>query len=764
MTALRQAVAKLQDGQREEAMIGLEFVLRLDPAFTPAVNLHQQLSSGAEEIDLGDIISQLHAPTTDTIDELLVEAVEEFNQRNFLEAKEKVERVLIELPGHGEARQLLGQVEDALKVENQVGQFLTQAREALSLGDPQEAANFVMMAQALDPHHSGIAPTLQEIYDTGGIQQQQTLEPAAEEPIAFETADGGSDDFAVQFDDADAALVEPATLEPAAIDLPPDAEPDLPAPDFAPPLGDPDPGAAWAPSTADDQILDSMESSAPDFSEQPAVPQPAEPPPSADDVAGLFDSEPESAPEPPRAPAPDDISDLFEAEPQRPGDQDMEGEIPAERRSVQSLLQRGDEAFERGELLVAIDSWSRVYLFETADQGVSDRIEQARMQLEEVDRRVDHLLFEATDASLAGQQERAGELIDEVLSLQPENQKALELRGQLAAPVETGPDGARVATHEMPDLDDDLFDEKEEIAAPADDFAEPILPPDEIPDRRILGLPIRTAAMIGGGLAVVLIVLVVFFGGFLGGSGKDGGDVYGLRDRTEALYREGNSKEALRLVREFTSSDPDDQVVLDRLLERYQRALATPTPSPIPASLSAARNLYGCGLWFHAYAEALGGLRRFPDDPALAEIKTQIDNDESMAAVLHTAVAGENYHTAAGISRDLLLVYSRQPDLEEVLDRSLFNAALAEMRTYNLTGAEVVLRELDQRHPGDEVVERILEFIVKYKARPVDMTLKVFIASLEKRRRQKLECETRDSLPTSTPTAVPTETPEAEPG
>jgi hypothetical protein len=291
-----------------------------------------------------------------------------------------------------------------------------------------------------------------------------------------------------------------------------------------------------------------------------------------------------------------------------------------------------------------------------------------------------------------------------------------------------------------------------------------MLLPDELPDRRILGLPIRTAVMIGGGLAVVLIALVGFFGGFFGGSENDGGDVYELRDRAEALYREGNSTEALRLVREFESSDPEDQPVLDRLLERYQRALATPTPSPIPASLSAARDLYGCGLWFHAYAEALRGLRRFPDDPALSEIKTQIDKEESMAAVLHTAIANENFQTAAGIARDLLVAYPRQPDLEEVLNRSLFNAALAEMRTYNLTGAEVVLRELDGRHPGDEVVGRILEFIVKYKARPVDMTLKVFIGSLEERRRQKLECETEDSLPTPTPSVVPIEAPQAEPG
>ena len=44
-TAFKQVVGKLQQGNREEALIGLEFVLRLDPAYSPAKNLHQQLSS-----------------------------------------------------------------------------------------------------------------------------------------------------------------------------------------------------------------------------------------------------------------------------------------------------------------------------------------------------------------------------------------------------------------------------------------------------------------------------------------------------------------------------------------------------------------------------------------------------------------------------------------------------------------------------------------------------------------------------------------------
>ena len=173
MTAFKQVLTNLQSGQREEAMIGLEFVLRLDPSFGPATNLKRQLASSHNEIDLGDIIAQLQAPTTDTINGLLIEAVDDFNSREFLAAKEKVEKVLIDLPGHQEARDLRDQIEKALKIESQVGQFLIQAREALAGGDPQEAANFVMMAQALDPHHTGIASTLKEIDQTGGLALSQ---------------------------------------------------------------------------------------------------------------------------------------------------------------------------------------------------------------------------------------------------------------------------------------------------------------------------------------------------------------------------------------------------------------------------------------------------------------------------------------------------------------------------------------------------------------------------------------------------------------
>jgi hypothetical protein len=103
-------------------------------------------------------------------------------------------------------------------------------------------------------------------------------------------------------------------------------------------------------------------------------------------------------------------------------------------------------------------------------------------------------------------------------------------------------------------------------------------------------------------------------------------------------------------------------------------------------------------------------------------------------------------------------------DLVEVLERSLFNSALAELRAYNLTGAEAYLSELDERRAADEVVARILEFIGKYKARPVDMQLKVFIGSIDPRSRRTVEIvdiesegESAEATPTPAPDTTATE-------
>lgn len=160
------------------------------------------------------------------------------------------------------------------------------------------------------------------------------------------------------------------------------------------------------------------------------------------------------------------------------------------------------------------------------------------------------------------------------------------------------------------------------------------------------------------------------------------------------------------------------------------------------------------GLFVHAYLEAMDGLARFPADAALLELKREIEQAEPLTSVLHTSLATSKYQTATGIARDLLERYPQQPDIVEVLERSMFNAALAELRVYNLTGAAGYLRELDERSPNDEVVERMLEFVDKYKARPVDMQLQVFVGSIDPRRRSDLLAADQPDEPRATATAT----------
>ena len=66
-------------------------------------------------------------------------------------------------------------------------------------------------------------------------------------------------------------------------------------------------------------------------------------------------------------------------------------------------------------------------------------------------------------------------------------------------------------------------------------------------------------------------------------------------------------------------------------------------------------------------------------------------------------------------------------------DRFLFNAALTELRAFNLSNAESYLKELQQRQPEDSKIQRILEFVNTYKTRPVDMQLEIFVGSLSER-------------------------------
>jgi tetratricopeptide (TPR) repeat protein len=751
MTAFKQVLTNLQAGQREEAMIGLEFVLRLDPTFAPAKSLQKQLSSKVDEIDLGDIIAQLQAPTTDFIDSLLIEAVDDFNSREFLGAKEKVEKVLIDLPGHQEARELRDQIDKALKIENQVGQFLVQAREALAKGDPQEAANFVMMAQALDPHHTGIATTLAEIDETGGLALAHQSPDAPSQPAPTDAPPAGPADTTEQ-------PIQPGPRpEPPAEELDTPLGPAEPAVEdnaFAVEFDDQDPFADLIdPVETSPQTASSPDFGAGDESELSFPP--------IDDSADLFTA--------PRD-VPVDGGAGFQ-DPTGGGDEtdhaDDEAGVESVADTIQELIEKGQTAFDSNDDPLAISLWSRVFLVKPNHPEAGHLIVTAKKRLAESEARVEELLGKARDAFDEGEFDAASLLVTKALGLRPNHLGVTMLKEELeresgsrikepkvaaAPPSEPAPQAAASGEPELPELDDELFGEpavetgEPELSLAAEqagDATDELFSDDDddfvdfenitLLDRLRAKLPMRTLAIAAAALFVILAG--VWLGGkFLAPEPEidQSAAVNEVLLEADRLFKEHKVDEALHLLREFPATGLFKQRI-DNRIAKYQESVAPPTPTPVPEQASRAQTLLEQGLWWSAYVAAGEGLASHPDDPGLAEIRSLVAETEPEAPMLESALNSHDYRMAVSITEELLLQYENQGDLIVVLERSLFNAALAEARAYNLTGAENHLTRLLELKPGDEETIRFIEMVRKYKVSAADMRLEIFIRSMNER-------------------------------
>jgi len=747
MTAFKQVLTNLQSGQREEAMIGLEFVLRLDPSFAPATSLKRQLAASSKEIDLGDIIAQLQAPTTEAINGLLIEAVDDFNSREFISAREKVEKVLIDLPGHQEARELRDQIEKALKIEGQVGQFLIQARDALAKGDPQEAANFVMMAQALDPHHTGIASTLKEIDDTGGLALSQ--ETATEQPANADAPTPAPDNHA-----------PPQPREPSRTD-------DVRDVVQTEPLSDPaseseaatEQDAFAVEFDVQDPFADLIDSAAPAPEFGDGAGDDVSFPP-MDDTADLFTAPlgaggPDTSAAPPSEPGPDGAGSFPTGDPEDDGDSIAT--------TIQKLIEGGQAAFDANDQPLAISLWSRIFLIKPTHPEAGHLIEKAKRSLAEAESQVENLLTKARDAFDEGEHEAARLLVNKSLALRPNHLDVHILKEELdreqgvaaapraasrtqapAAPelpeleedlfgdADDGiPDAAAVAAGETAadeDLTHDLFHDADDDIPEYDDFQELSLV-----DRLRSKLPLRLVVVAAAALLVVLAG--VWLGGkFLAPEPEvdDSAAVSAVLVEADRLFKERKVEEALHLLREFPSSGLSQQRI-DMRIAKYEESLAPPTPTPVPEQATRAQSLLDQGLWWAAYVTAGEGLATNPDDPGLLEIRRLVVETEPDAPVLDHALKTRNFRSAVSITEDLLTRYPGEGDLQMVLERSLFNSALAESRAYNLTGAENHLTRLLELKPEDEEALRFLEFVQKYKVVAADMRLEIFIRSMNER-------------------------------
>lgn len=718
MSAFRQVVAKIQDGLSSEALIGLEFVLRLDPTFAPGVAIQEQLINGQSDIDLSSIISQLEAPDTDAINLLLIEAVEDFNQHKYLEARDKVEKVLIDLPGHAEARSLAGQIEDSLKVATQVGQFLTQAKEALAENRPQDAANFVLMAQALDPHHSGIDETLAEINRVGASVQNVSV------PLPVEQ---------------ESVTSPPPPPAAVAFESPP--APQMNQPSFE------EPGPAEGSFAVSEGFSTEFEQQAESDSW---------------DVAGAFEEPAFEAEQSPVQPPPEsagfefggDVADLFEASsdtaedslwqaPEPPSDDQPEDADP-----IQDLLARGTAALESGDPQEALHNLSRILLLDPENTEAAELIDRARTAIDAMEIQLQASISEAELAWDSSDKDRARAIVEEILFARPDHEEAVALQARFssadvgdAEPLESPIDPLLPPVPlDVPPVED-VHENDISLIQDFDSAFDQLGtdPPDmpiDAPQVPTGGRRIPWRWVIFGGCALVVVLAGMWLGSsFLQTDEEDIDTARVVSERIEnaqSLFDQGKGGAALELLRSFEVDGIDKQRV-DKHIARFEAALTPPTPTPIPESVALARSMMDDGRWLEAYQVVDAGLSQHPGDSGLLSLNVEIAEIEPRVGSLFGALAKLDFQAGSLLAGELEARHPNQPGFGEVLDRCLFNAALTHLRSYNMSGARGHLQRLQERHPHDEDVARILNFVSRYSNRPVDMQLEIFVGSLDYR-------------------------------
>ena len=200
----------------------------------------------------------------------------------------------------------------------------------------------------------------------------------------------------------------------------------------------------------------------------------------------------------------------------------------------------------------------------------------------------------------------------------------------------------------------------------------------------------------------------------------------------DELFNNKQVQEAI-LHLEQNSADDQFQLRIDKRLETFRAAVATPVPTPIPEGLVMSREFLAAGRWLAAYQSCMSELATYPNDAGLEEVRAAVLEVEPEAANLHHAIKNGDHPVAISITKDLMEKWPVDQDLPLLYQDSLFNAGVIELRAINLSAAETYLKEYDTLKPDDAEVRRILVFIETYKGRPVDMQLEIFVGSIVER-------------------------------
>ena len=713
LTTFQQTLSLAEEGNRQEALLGCDFVLRLDPLFEPARQLQNRLSTGEGPIDIGDLAASVgseetaaadatesgppiatgiepdlepaaEAPPSDDLPSRMAMLLE---QRDFESLQSLVNDHRDRIAADPTLQQIAESGIARLEAQPYVESFLESSVQAKDVGDLEQAQAHLDKARELDPSHPRIAALEADL-----AQSASTIveEPEASPPATEQT----TDDFAAETDWLDDLELTTDGEEPAAAATT-GAEPETTA--------EPETEAEAAPGID----LEALES---------------------------------------------DLLPTEEGEPEAQLDSESEDRIG-------KLLAEGQEAFEKSEYQTAIDAWSRIFLIDIDHAEASRRIELARKLKAEVERQVEEAFHEGIELIEAGKKDEAKVAFEKVLEMHPGHMGAREYVERIeSGDADTGADAATGSIPTLEPIDTEVADESESATTPALDEAdlaadlapEPVTVPTE-PDlaveyeTSIARAPKKRSFALIGTAVLILALMAAWFlyskrQSIFPNSDPSAQQADQPRtdpiERARELHEEGNTAMAVNVLRRLPPSHPqyaEGQSLIEawEVVEAPVQAIdAGPSEDELlkrddllaqaRSAASAGENLVALELL--EQAETISPLEN--DE---LQIQAQAaENLEDLADEIDLFEQGDWEFALPSLWR-LYDADESNRDVRRLMVDSYYNLGLRDLQRGDSRDAAEKFREALQLDPNDEQVQRLVEFADAYSIRPPDLLYRIFV-------------------------------------
>jgi tetratricopeptide (TPR) repeat protein len=721
LSTFRHALNLFSSGNVNDCLIGCEFILKMDPRFTPARQLQEKARNPYSNVDISDLEAAVSAaapadalappapppaapaaaPPAEKPDpqRLLAEAAKKYDTLDFEGAIAAATRALALLPGNTEALALIEKAAGRKATQPLIESARARAEQDIAEGRLPEARLGVERMRAIDPEAPAIAAL-----------ERRLSASAAASPA------GGS-----------------ATMPDFSLD------PQGPDP-FAP--GSPEGGIFTG--SSEPSALDSFSSRPSRPTDPPAAAEAGVPPPASSD---LF-LPPEGAP-PEGLPAEEPEIPRMPSLTGPPSHAEVE-EARASKRDIDALLKQGDEAARRGERQQAIEVWSRVFLIDINNADAVTRIERARQEMADQGRLVADSLKRGRESFEAGDHEGARTLFLQAQEIDPNEPTArLYLQRIEQAKTEKKPEAAQpqaaVKSAVSARTEDDLSDEPEAFP--------PIVPP--APPARRAGLKVnpRVLGLIGAFLALTLVGVYFVFKGPKNREAppkiSSGSSLQHARD----LIAEGRVQEARSELRRIGPGDPDSGEARKLLADLGKPAAAdgaagksAPPPEPpaeaapevrADANLARLRDTAEKALADKRYIEALKNFRlaapAYRNDPTFSkELGVASDKVTALTPAVKLYNEGE-YETAIPILWRIMQEDRDNRDARSYLLRAYYNQGISQLQNGLYPKAAQAFQEALGLDPNDAEAVRHKRFAERYQKGDLDLMGRIYVRHLNRR-------------------------------